>query len=163
MIKNVKAVESLTVDDLKAAPVWQYANDDGAGETSVHSVVNIPVTDLTGKLIGTQVGLANGTKRWALIGNIDSRNPRLTEHFLTLSVERDGRWFHLARYHDFDYADRGPEALSVFLGVPVDEIFPISFDVQRYANGDPVALKRSVSKEPRERMSRAEIIALAVL
>jgi hypothetical protein len=99
---------------------------------------------------------------WTLIGNIDPRNPRLTEHLLTLSIEHAGRWFSLGRYHDFDYADRGPEALSRFLGVAVDEIFPISFDVQQYAEGDPATLKGSVLKEPREKLSRAEIIAMAV-
>ena|ERR1700722_18192250 len=162
MIEHVKPVESLSVADLKAAPVWQYANRDGAGEMVVRAVKKIPVNDLTGRLIGTQVQLANGTQAWALIGNLDSRNPRLTEHFLTLSIEHAGRWFSLARYHDFDYADRGPEALSRFLGMTVDEIFPISFDVQRYAEGDPEALKGSIRKEPREKLSRAEIIAMAV-
>ena len=162
MIEDVKSIEALTVADLKAAPVWQYANRDGAGETMVRSVKRVPVKNLTGKLIGTEVRLANGTKAWSLIGNIDSRSPRMTEHFVTLSIEYAGRWFSLARYHDFDYADRGPEALSQFLGLAVDEIFPISFDVQQYAEGDPEALKGGIRKEPRERLSRAEIIAMAV-
>src|SRR5690242_13740064 len=100
MIEHVKPVESLTAVDLKASPVWQYANRDGAGETVVRAVKKIPVRNLSGKLIGTQVRLANGTQAWALIGNIDSRNARLTEHFLTLSIEHAGRWFSLARYHD---------------------------------------------------------------
>jgi len=158
----MKTVESLTVADLQAAPVWQYVNRDGVGETMVRAVKKIPVRNLAGKLIGTQVGLANGTQAWAIIGNLDPSSPRLTEHFLILSVERDGRWFDLARYFDFDYADRGPEALARFLGLAVDEIFPISFDVQQYAEGDPAALKGSVMKEPREKLSRAEIIAMSV-
>jgi hypothetical protein len=162
MIENVKPVESLTVADLKATSVWQYANRDTAGEMLVRAVKKVPVKNVTGKLIGTQVRFANGAQAWALIGNIDPRNPRLTEHFLTLSIEHAGRWFSLARYHDFDYADRGPEALSRFLGMTVEEIFPISFDIQQYAEGDPEALKGSVQKEPRERLSRAEIVAMAV-
>ena|SRR5437762_11709110 len=161
MIEQVKPVESLTAADLKIAPVWQYTNRDGAGETMVRAVKIIPVKNLTGKLIGTQVRLANGTQTWALVGNIDPHDPRLTEHFLTLSLEHAGQWFSLARYHDFDYADRGPETLSRFLGLTVDEVFPISFDVQPYAEGEPAALKGSVLKEPRERLSRAEIIAMA--
>ena len=162
MIEDVKSVGALTVADLQAAPVWQYTNRDGAGETMVRSVRRVPVKNLTGKLIGTEVRLANGTKAWALIGNIDARSPRITEHLVTLSIEYAGRWFSLARYHDFNYADRGAEALSRFLGLAVDEIFPISFDVQQYAEGDPEALKGSIRKEPRERLSRAEIIAIAV-
>jgi hypothetical protein len=162
MIENLKPIESLAVADLVANPVWQYTNRDGAGETFVRAVKKIPVKNLTGKVIGTQVRFANGSQGWALIGNIDASNPRLTEHFLTLSIERGGRWFALARYHDYDFADRGPEALSRFLGLQVDDVFPISFDVRKYAQGDPAALAGSVRKEPRERLSRAEIIAMAV-
>lgn len=86
----------------------------------------------------------------------------MTEHFLTLSIEHGGRWFSLARYHDFDYADRGPEAMSRFLGLAVEEIFPISFDVQQYAERDPAALKGRVLRELREKLSGADIIAMAV-
>jgi hypothetical protein len=162
MIESLKPLESLTVADLAANPVWQYTNRDGAGETFVRAVKKIPLKNLTGKVIGTQVRFANGSQAWALIGNIDVGNPRLTEHFLTLSIERDGSWFALARYHDDDFAERYPEALSQFLGLQVDEVFPISFDVRGYAQGDPAALAGSVRKEPRERLSRADIIAMAV-
>jgi hypothetical protein len=162
MIEQVKAVDSLTVADLEAAPVWQYANRDGAGETLVRPVKSYPVKNLTGKVVGTQVRLANGMQLWALLGNIDPLSPPLNEHFLTLSIEQNGRWFALARYHDLDYVHRGPDSLSRFLGMSVDQIFPISYDVTPYADGDPAALIGSVNKEPRERLSRAELIAMAV-
>ncbi len=162
MIENLKPIDSLTVADLAANPVWQYTNRDGAGEMFARAVKKIPVKNLTGKVIGTQVRFANGSLAWALIGNLDVGNPRLTEHFLTLSIERGGGWFALARYHDHDFADRGPEALSRFLGLRVDDVFPIFFDVREYAQGDPTALAGSVPKEPRERLSRADIIGMAV-
>jgi len=159
---SLKPVESLDIADLEANPVWQFESDDASGETLVRPVKNIPVEKLAGKLVGTEIRFANGAKAWALVGNIDAEKPRLTEHFLTLSIERDGAWFHLARYHDVDFADRGPDALSQFLGLQVDEVFPISVDVRPYAKGNPAALASVVRKEPRERLSRAEIIALAV-
>ena len=106
--------------------------------------------------------LASGRRVWALIGNVDPTNPRLTEHFVTISVEHNGRWFTLSRYHDFDYADNGPEALSRFLGYPIDDVFPIAYDIQEYAEGDAAALCGQIRKDPRERLSRAEIIAMAV-
>jgi hypothetical protein len=111
---------------------------------------------------GTEVKLANGGSCWATICNVDVTNARLTEHFLTLSVIRDGRWFHLARYHDFDHAERGPEALARFLELPVDQVFPITCDVTRYARGDAAALHGQIRKAPRERLTRSEVIALAV-
>ena len=52
-----------------------------------------------------------------LIGNIDVKNPRLTEHFLTLSIEQGGKWFALTRYHVYDCSDQGPEALLRSRGV----------------------------------------------
>jgi hypothetical protein len=140
-----------------AHPVWRYKRG-----TSVVPVRQVPVTKLTGKVVGVQVILANGEKVWALVGNVDTSNARATEHFLTLSVEREGLWFTLSRYHDFDYAENGPEALARFLGLRVDEVFPISYDIRQYAKGEPAALSGKIHSEPRERLSRAEIIGMAV-
>jgi hypothetical protein len=162
MIDNIKPVESLTVADLAANPVWQYTNSDGGSDTFVRPVKKIPVKSLTGKVFGAHVLLANGSQVWALIGNVDATNPRFTEHFLTLSIERGGKWFALARYHDHDFTVRGPEALARFLGLQVDDVFPISVDVRQCAQGNPVALAVIVPKEPREKLTRADIIAMAV-
>lgn len=162
MIENVKAVDSLTVADLRAFPVWQYTSREGTDETFVRPVMRLPVTSLTGKVVGTQVVLANVERTWALIGNVDTKNSRMTEHFLTLSAERNGRWFTLARYHDFDAVEHGPEALAQFLGLAVDEVFPITYDIRQVAKGDEAALQGQIRKAPRERLSRSEIIAMAV-
>ena len=162
-IIRVKPVESLTVADLELAPVWQYTNRDGADETMVRAVKKIPVADVSGKLIGTQVRFANGTQAWALIYNVVPESARQMDHLLTVSIERAGKWFDLACYHDIDYANGSPEALARFLGLAVDEIFPISFDLRPYVAGDPALLQGSVPREPRERLSRDEIIAMALV
>jgi hypothetical protein len=99
---------------------------------------------------------------WSFLGNIDTSNPRLTEHFLTISIEFNGKWFHLARYHDYDFADRSPAKLATFLGKEVDSVFPISYDIRSFAEGEPYALTGTIEKEPQERLTRAEIIAMAV-
>jgi len=162
MKKETKRVEELQVSDLIANPVWQYVNSDILGETLVRPVKRIPVTSLTGKLVGTEVPLANGIFVWALVGNVDASNPRLTEHFLTVSFERDGKWFTLSRYHDFDYATQGPEALADFLKLDTNLMFPITYDISRYAKGVLSSLSGKILKEPREKLTRSEIIALAV-
>lgn len=151
MMDNVKAVDALTVADLQTFALWQYTSREDADETYVRPVKRTLVANLTGKVVGTQVTLANGERIWALIGNVDTRNPRMTEHFLTLSVEREGQWFTLARYHDFDIAESGPEALSQFLGLAVDDVFPISYDIRSVAKGDEAALQGQVRKAPREK------------
>lgn len=162
MTENLKPVDCLQVADLRACPVWQYANREGFDETLVRPAKRVPTASLAGKVVGTEVVLANGRRIWALIGNVDTTNARLTKHFLTLTVERDGRWFTLARYHDFDYSDKGPEALATFLKLPLDQVFPISYDIRQYAKGDIAVLIGQIHKEPQERLSRAEIISLAV-
>jgi hypothetical protein len=156
MIENIKPVESLTVDDFEAHPVWEYLNDDEFGETLMRPVEKLPVETLDNRLVGTQVRLANGLEVWGLLGNFDVKHPRGTQHFLTLSIERGGKWFYLARYHDIGFPAEGPEALARFLGLSVDDVFPITVDVRRYVQGDPKALTAIVLKEPREKLTREE-------
>ena len=158
----MKSINSLTAEDLRSHPVWQYVSDEASDETSVRPVKRIPVANLTGKVLGVQVLLANGSRAWALLGNVDPTNPRLAHHFPTFSVERDGRWFHLARYHDYDRDQRGPEKLAGFLGLSVEDVFPISYDARHCAKGDSSALIGTILDEPVEKLTRAEIIGLAV-
>jgi hypothetical protein len=148
---------------LEKFPVWTFINNDLKGETLVKSVKRIPVKSLAGKVVGAKVTLADGTKVWTIIGNVDGNNSALTEHFLSISFYNDTKWFHLSRYHDFDYQDNGPLALCEFLGKGIDEIFPISYDLRPYAVGDEKALFGKVLKEPEIKLSRAEIISLALL
>jgi hypothetical protein len=162
MIENIKPAESLTVADFEAHPVWEFLNDDEIGETMVRPVEKLPVETLDNRIVGTRVRLANGLEVWGSFGNFDVTNPRATQHFLDLAIERSGEWFFLARYQDFDFADRGPEALARFLGLGVDDVFPITVDVRRYVRGDPAALTAIALKEPRERLTRAKLRALSL-
>jgi hypothetical protein len=158
-----KKVEDLTVSDFKAYPVWEYTNEDEKlGEMAVQPVKKTPVNSLRGRIVGTQVLLANGTKVWASFGNVNARDPRLTQHFLVLSVFKGKGWFTMARYHDFDNIERGPKALAAFLGIQLDEVFPISYDISRFCIGESSVLVGRIEKEPREKLSSAQLIALAV-
>jgi hypothetical protein len=163
MALDDKPVHALTVADLEAHPVWRYLpENDERDETFVRPVKRIPVSSLAGKIVGTQVLLANGQRIWAIISNVDHTNARLTQHFLTLSVERNGSWFFLARYHDFDRAKRGPKALAKLLGLSVAEVFPITYDIRSYAKGSSAALSGEITKTPKERLTRSQVIGLAV-
>jgi len=158
----MKPVDALTVEDLRQHSIWQYVHGRLGGEITVRPFKARPLSNLTGKLVGTEVSLANGASVWALIGNVDAANLRVTTHFIAISLEREGRWFHLARYHDFDVAERGPQQLAAFLGLRVEDVFPIAYDLLAYAKGDPRALKGSVPVKPDEVLTRDQIIALAV-
>jgi hypothetical protein len=156
MIENIKPVESLTVADFQTHPVWEFLNDDELGEMMMQPVAELPVESLDNSVIGTRVRLANGSQVWASFGNFDVTNPRATQHFLDISIERGGKWFHLARYFDVGFSAHSPEELARFLGLHVDDVFPITVDVRRYVRGDPAALTAIVLKEPRERLTSAE-------
>jgi hypothetical protein len=160
MMDTRKPAESLSVADLTAYPVWMFVNDDSLGETVVRPVRRVPVSNLSGKLVGTQARLANGTDVWTLMGNLDPRNQRNTEQHLAISVERNGRWFHLARYFDPDYESRGPRELADFLELSIDEVFPIAYDLRAVAKGHPDVLVGAVTNEPRERLTREARVAL---
>lgn len=159
---DYKNVEALTPADLERAPVWQFVHAPTLGDTVVRPMKRLPIQDLSGKVVGSRVRLANGSSRWALLGNVKANKPDMTEHFLTLSIEDQGRWFHLARYHDPGYEDQGPQALAAFLGLPADDVFPISYDITGIVEGHPAALKGKVEMEPKVRLTRAQIIAMAV-
>ena len=163
MSKHTKRVEDLTVTDLKSFPVWEYTNTEGPlGETAVQPVTKIPVSNLDGRLVGTRIRLANHSHVWAIISNVDSNNPWATQHFLTLSVFNNGKCFDMARYHDIGGEERGPADLAAFLGLPVEEVFPISYDLSPFSLGESAALVGTIPKEPKERLTRAAIIKLAV-
>jgi hypothetical protein len=163
MTQTPRPIESLSVEDTKANPVWEFVDDEeGRDESWVRPAENPPFKDLNRRVAAAIVQFANGSSAWALIGNIDTCNPRYTEHFLTLSIEREGSWFNLARYFDHDYQKRGPAALATFLQSQVDDIFPIRFDLRHCAIGDAASLIGSVQEEPKERLTRGELLKMAV-
>ena len=160
MIENIKPAESLTVADFEAHPVWEFLNEDEIGETMARPVEKLPVETLDNRVIGAQVRLANRSRVWASFGNFDVTNPRATQHFLDISIDRSGEWFHLARYFDVGFSAHSPEELARFLGLHIDDVFPITVDVRRYVQGDPAALTPIVLKEPQEKLTREAIDAL---
>jgi hypothetical protein len=162
MNSDVKLFLSLQISDLEKHPVWEVIIDNEAEEVSVFPVADVPVLDLTGRIIGTTVRLANGQSVWAILSYLDTQDARKSELFLLLNLEKNGAWFALARYWDVDREERGPEAIARFLGLQVDEVFPIAYDVTKYAQGERSALVGVVPREPREKLPRDEIIRLAV-
>lgn len=162
MTMTKPSIECITTEEIRETPVWRFASKPRSDETELIPVRKFPCKNLNGRLVGTQVTLADGSFVWSFLGNIDTSNPRLTEHFITISIESNGKWFHLARYHDFDFAERSPVCLAAFLGKDVDSVFPIKYDIRSFAEGESDALTGLIEKEPHERLTRAEIIAMAV-
>src|SRR5262249_45152704 len=114
MNEEIRSVDQLTAADVERFPIWEFTNreDNKHGELAISPVKKIPVSTLTGRLIATKVTLANGSQHLALLSNIDVKNPRATEQFLTLQMWDHTKWIALARYFDPMRARMGPEALA---------------------------------------------------
>lgn len=159
----IKRIDDLIPADLGEYPIWEFVSSSRkVGGLAVRPIRRVPVRQMSGKIVGTLVILANGSRIWALIGNIDEAEPQLTLHFLTISVFHGDRWFPMARYHDYDYNERGPRALAEFLKLTVDEVFPISYDIRDFCIAKSGVLVGKIEAEPTERLTREEIIGLAV-
>jgi hypothetical protein len=159
-----KEVLELTASDFQKFPVWEFlSGHEDISETLVQPVLEIPVDSLDGRIVGAYVRLSNGTDVFSMLGNVDTEDPLRTMHFITISFWIDEKWFRLARYFDRDLEERGPDALAASLGLLVDQIFPLSYDLRSLAK-EPLkgALAGKVTAEPRERLSREQLIKLAV-
>jgi hypothetical protein len=152
-------LSEITSDDLENSPVWRTSRG-GELLVAVHKT-KLPLASLTGMLVATKVRLASGFETWVLVGNLGV-DQRSNEHFATFSFHSQGQWFHLARYHDFDYPERGPSQLAAFLGMDVVDVFPFVFNVRGMVRGGPLSLSGCVDLEPRERLSEDQLVELAL-
>ena len=141
-------------------PVWTYLNDDEFGETCVIPVETLPVSNLAGCVVGTTVVLANGMPLSAVMSNVDSVNAKKTEHFLNLTVFFNQEAFRLSRYHDPDYSRNGPNGLSAFLNLSLEQIYPISYNLSNLSAGDLKSLVGMVERIPHEVLNDDQLMKL---
>jgi hypothetical protein len=162
MVDIAKPAEELTVSDLQEFPVWEFVDDDSLGETSVRPVAELPTNSLFGRLLGLPVTLSNGRVMFGLVGNVDLNDEASTRHFLQLSLNHNGKWSHLARYHDPDVETHGPEHLARSIGLGVSDVFPIVLDMRPWCIAGESALVRTIERQPTERLSSHELMQLAL-
>jgi hypothetical protein len=163
MTKDWKSWDDLAPEDFEKYPVWQMALDlEEIDESAVRPVTKLPVDDLATRVVGSKVRLANGERLWATIQNIFPKNPHKTRHLLSLSLRHDGHWVPLDRYHDVCLRLFGPEPLAKKLGLPLNQVFPIAYDVRSCVVGDPLALRGIIEADPKDKLSREEIFQLIV-
>jgi hypothetical protein len=158
MRKIEKSISDIIVSDIKRYPIWEYFYDDIRcyDESWVRPVEKIPVDALDNRIIGIQVRLANDEYHWAIIEDIYLENEILTRHLISLDIFYHDKWFPLST-HGIDYHRYGPQQFADFLGLPMDKVFPISYDFTNlvsYSNSQTIG---KIQKEPIERLSHDEI------
>jgi len=158
-----RRIDDVPNSEMISYPVWRFTNSTGQGldETAILPVQKYPVVDTKGCLFCTDVRLANGDSIPAMIGNFNPRSHFQNSHLLTISIFKGEQRFHLARYFDFHFAENGPNTLATFLGLSLDAIFPIQYDLSRICIGEVDALTNSVEathKEPLGCDDRLELV-----
>jgi hypothetical protein len=156
------SVEDLTEELFRNHPVWEFIPEDECGDTGLRPVESSPVSCTEGRLFGGKFRLADGSEVLGYLGNFSSTDKDHNAHFLTLSIFVDGTVKHLSRYHDFDFVERGPSWLAQKLGKKEEEVFPISYDFSDVATGREECLRGSIPREPEIKLSKNELIRLAV-
>jgi len=161
---KAKPIAALTPKDLAGHPVWEYdlghETIPGRDETWVVPVKALPVADLSNRVASTALRLRNGQLLPGSLGCVSLQDAFMNQQFLVLSLWHDNGWFHLARYHDVDFAERGPAFLAACLALPVEQVFPIAYDISRWATGLAEVVRGEVRAEPETRLSLSERIDL---
>jgi hypothetical protein len=155
MERIAKSACELTVEDFECYLVWEYildAEEDYPDESWVTPVNNLPVSSLDNRIVGTQVRLNNGTRRWAIMSNIYLDNSRETAQLMSMGIYDRNECFPLARYFDVDFERRGPDKLAEFLDLPLDQVFPMSYDISDVAIGLSEVLRGTIysNSKPQE-------------
>jgi len=162
---RARPIDSIPVEVLLRHAVWEYDLDEAGyepeqDETWVSPVAELPVDDLSNRVVVTKATLASGQTVTATLSNLSLGHARKTKHFLLLSVEKDGQWQHLARYFDAWSDTSGAEQLAGFLGLHLEDVFPISYDISAVARGVPEVVAGKISAEPDEKLIQDELMAL---
>lgn len=142
-----KPIDDVPNSEFISFPVWEFAIDEEEtlDETAIRPVLKLPVSQGEGILFCTQVRLASGEAQWAVLGNLDPQNAKQTARYLTISFLKGETRFHLARPMDFHFETHGPRALCDFLGMTLEDVFPIRYDVHSVCQGNPAAVAGEIT------------------
>ncbi len=162
MTELLKEMADIVPTDFQISPIWEYALDrEVEGESLVRPVLELPARTLDLRFVGTPVRLANDRILPAMVANVTANDPYRTRQFISLSLYKS-EWFGLARYHDVDIDQNGPAALAEFLGLAIEDVFPVSYDLRACCIGNPDALAGKIDAEPSERLTDKERLRLVL-
>ena len=145
-------------------PVWEFLNDDehSAGDTAMRPVKKIPVDRFDGRLFGTTVVLADGSRLPAAISDLAFGPKKYRHHFRSLTLFAKGRRFHLAKYFQLWYDAEGPDALAAFLKKKREEVFPICYDLSSLAVGPADVVRGTFEAEIPDPIPQDQLMRILV-
>ena len=142
---DLKYSNKLTIQDFKEFPVWEFTagheHTGPDGELVVIPVRDLPVSSLEGRFVGTEVKLANGHFLMAALLGI---NLAKVTPISAMVVYRGDETFMFRRNAP---KVSGPKQLAKFLGLNLEDVFPIRYDISQFATGDAGAIKGEIPIE----------------
>jgi len=157
MIRLVRTIEELTSDDLAKYPIWAYTNShEEASELAVSPVLESPVRSPLNRVVGSEVQLANGSRYWAILSDLDLNDPFWNLHFLGITLFIGAERFHLARCHDFFFDTNGPIQLAQSLALKIEEGFPIRYDISAFCVGQKSCVYGEIPFEIPQKLTEEE-------
>ena len=170
-----KPCDKLTPSDLEKFPVWTFdlGNEgvSGRDETWMVPVKKLPVTTLSNCGCKANATLACGRKVDAMVWSVDLKSIRQTQQFIAISFWFKTKRWNLSRYYELErpFVDEkgfrethAPADLALKLGLEINEVFPISYDLSRYAVGIPETVRGQILVEPIEKLDLKQRIALSL-
>lgn len=153
----MKSVEHLVADDFKRHPVWCY---DARREMFASPVTRLPVSDVTGCIVGTDALLASGRTALVVLSNLSLKSIALREQFLCVYFLNAGRRYTTPRYFDEGWDAWRAEEIADFLGKPDEPVFPIRVDLSLICVGADDLVRFSFDPAACDRLSDDERLDL---
>ena len=153
---EAKPTHKITPSDLERYPVWVFdlANEGlpGRDETWMVPVENLPVSSLECCGCLANATLACGRKVIASLWNIHLESLSETQQFGRISLWLDDRWWQLSE-RSFISDSRTLEThlpidLASKLGLELQAVFPISYDISEHVNGPPEITRGKITGVP---------------
>lgn len=151
--------------DLQKTWLWTVVASRADGALRLKPETLAKTDKFKGRLIASQVSLADGTKLSALIEGIDPEAPGFSRHNKELYVWVDGHgWFQLAQYFVSEElkAVRGDDVLCRILQKPIQDVFPIHFDVRHRAKTESPCLIGSFEHNPSWGLTQYQVMEILV-
>jgi hypothetical protein len=156
----MKHLLDLHEGDLKSTFVWVGSTSD-RDETSIRPATRSSLKSIEGKIVACSFRLNNGAELVGVMSNL-TNNVSRNAHLANAALLIEGKWFFLARYHDAEFKTHGPAVVALRLKLPLGKIFPITYEVLHRFNPPSAAQRGVIHAKPKNKLTRKQIIELAV-
>ena len=161
-----KDVGGLTPRDFAKFPVGEYVLATEwipwRDETWVKPVTHLPVDSLANRLVGTTLSLANRQRFFGVLSNISVRHVRATRQFIGVEIFHERKSYALQRAQSPMIPYLNAAGLADALGLRIEQVFPISYDLSGIAVGDAEIIKGSIEAEIPEELTEEARMKLIV-